>query len=412
MNITYKLELDHKPKKDTTHNIYVRVTKDRKVIRFKTGVSIFEKDYNKGAAPGKWIRRSNPNYVKLNESLEKSIDYAKDFTTNVFEKTPEANIKRLKTKPTTEEKNSNSFIKYFEQRLKVIKEAKSYYYYKNMTSKLSNLKGYIEYLGIEDLNFSDLNVVFLDDYENYLKTKKKAAKNTIYTNIKMIRTIFYYAIREGLYMGANPFLIKKLSPNNTKKDKLSIEDIRKIEALELEKNSSLWHCRNFFMFQFYLAGTRIGDLMTLKWKNIKGDRIIYDISKTEENNSVLLVDKAQAILKQYKKVGQSKNEYILPILPNFEKEPSEETLKKLISSKTAIQNKNLKKLQALAGIEVNISTHIARHSYSNILLNGGASTEEIKTLLRHSSVVITERYLAGLKSETTDKVHSNILNTI
>ena len=54
----------------------LRITDNRKIKRISSGVFVKIKDFNKEAEQGKWIRRSNPNYTKLNLELEKFINNA------------------------------------------------------------------------------------------------------------------------------------------------------------------------------------------------------------------------------------------------------------------------------------------------------------------------------------------------
>src|SRR5699024_10623751 len=71
------------------------------------------------------------------------------------------------------------------------------------------------------------------------------------------------------------------------KTALSLKQIKAIEELDIEEDSSLWHTRNYFLFSFYNAGIRVGDLMKLK----RGDvyvsddeiRLRYLMNKTRKN---------------------------------------------------------------------------------------------------------------------------------
>ena len=72
MAITYKLELNSKPKDDNTCGILLRITENRKHKRISTGVFVPAKDFNKKAEVDKWIRRSNPEHASLNETLSNS----------------------------------------------------------------------------------------------------------------------------------------------------------------------------------------------------------------------------------------------------------------------------------------------------------------------------------------------------
>jgi len=63
-------------------------------------------------------------------------------------------------------------------------------------------------------------------------------------------------------------------------------------------------------------------------------------------------------------------------------------------------NGYIKKIARSLGIEENVSSYSARHSWATISRNSGASTEFIKEALGHSSVSVTERYLKQFEKET------------
>ena len=96
------------------------------------------------------------------------------------------------------------------------------------------------------------------------------------------------------------------------------EELEKINNLDLEYNSQLWHVRNYFMFSFYMAGIRVGDVLDLRWENVKDDRLIYVMQKTNSHCSLILLVKAQAILDLYKNENSKSTDYIFPIMTMYE----------------------------------------------------------------------------------------------
>ena len=65
-----------------------------------------------------------------------------------------------------------------------------------------------------------------------------------------------------------------------------------------------------------------------------------------------------------------------------------------LSSKTAYYNKQLKKLQALCNIDTVFTSHLARHSYTNLMIE--TTNKDIYTIsksLGHSTLSTTEHYV-------------------
>ena len=95
----------------------------------------------------------------------------------------------------------------------------------------------------------------------------------------------------------NPFFQFKVSEPRGKRDKLSIEDLQAIEDLDLEGGSLIWHVRNYFLFSFYCAGVRFGDMAKMKRSNVvangSGPRLEYQMSKTGNGKSLKLLPQAR-----------------------------------------------------------------------------------------------------------------------
>ncbi|AMS27816.1 hypothetical protein AEM51_13095 [Bacteroidetes bacterium UKL13-3] len=397
MAITYKLELNSKPKVDSTHGIMLRITENRKMKRISTGIFVKEEDFNKEADYGKWIRKINGSHEKLNEELENFIDAAKnakgDLEKNKQLPTPKNIIHEIK------HKNTGSFIEYYEQKLEYYLHNKSASYYKHLKSKFNNLKKYKS-----DLLFAEVNVSFLNRYETYLISKKELNQNSVISNLRAIRTILYDAYSEEVHEGKNPFLVKKLSEIKANKQRLSIEEIRRLEALELEENTILWHVRNYFLFSFYCAGKRIRDIIQLKWKDIRGNKLQHTINKNGELQEITLIPEALNILDMYSD-NRSPENFVFPILDNSIKVNESLAFDNLISSKTAVINLGLKSIADMAEIQINLTFHISRHSYADMLRKAGVSVYDIKNLLKQSDIKVTERYLKGIDIDAADEVH-------
>jgi integrase len=255
--------------------------------------------------------------------------------------------------------------------------------------------------------FEDVNVAFLNKFEAYLmgKERKKGALNgnSTTSNLRAIRTIIYKAIEEDKFIGKNPFSIKRLKEFKVVKGKLSIADIKKLESLNLDKGSRLWHTLNYFLFSFYAAGIRFADVAQLKWENIIDDRLSFTIDKTEEGHSLKLIPKALAILDNYKSLNNKPNSYIFPMLDELPIKYDSLMLHNLVSSQNALINRNLKDVQDLAEINTKMTFHLSRHSFADILRTKKASIYDISKLLGHSDIKITQRYLKGFDNITSDE---------
>ena len=195
---TINFELNGRENVDKTRTIFLRITENRKHLKIKTGIKVFKTDFNKKAKFGKWIRESNQEHAKLNETLRKLYNGADDSKQG----TSESIINKISGNDT------DSFFKYtdflinrFEGKEK-IRSAMRYNSVKNKLVKFIADK----HKGKKDLLLSDITVTFLKDYEVYMKSKFTNCENTIHANFRVIRSILYEAIQEDkLPQEKNPF---------------------------------------------------------------------------------------------------------------------------------------------------------------------------------------------------------------
>jgi integrase len=132
--------------------------------------------------------------------------------------------------------------------------------------------------------------------------------------------------------------------------------------------------------------------------------------------NVFLSKLSDRIKKEKKKKG---NDFIFPVLSNKDFSDIKEnndfstvSLKqyKSIKHHTIVYNRKLKKIQELCEIETNISSHVSRHSYTNLLLRlDNVNLYDISQSLGHSSIKITENYLRnGFNIEKVDYLNNTI----
>lgn len=270
------------------------------------------------------------------------------------------------------------------------------------------------------LPIDEITTSFLNDFELYLK-KEGSHQNYVNVNLKALRTLIQKeAIKEDKIISPekNPFIyydMPKVLP--TKKERLSLAEIQKLEAMKLEENDIHFHIRNAFLFSFYCAGIRIGDLLQLKWANIQEGRLVYSMGKTSKEQNIKLLPQALKILKIYQANKEKESDYIFPFMDNkasYSKLISQEDFQRAspellallfskLESRITIFNSGLKLLAAKGQIKKKLTSHVARHSFAEFARKKGLSVFEISAMLKHSSISITQKYLNSLDNESLDK---------
>lgn len=259
------------------------------------------------------------------------------------------------------------------------------------------------------LRFDDITYSFLNDYETYLG-KKGYKMNYVHNNLKTLKALYRQAVHEGVTSSdKNPFSSFKMKiDNNVQKERLTWEELKRIKELDLEAHSKLWDARNFFLFSFYMAGIRVSDLIQLRWENIVDDRIEYNMDKTGRFKSIQIRKELADILKLYRKRTSKSDDFIFPLFDKSMDYSDPFFLKSQISSKTAGYNRDLKRLADMAGINKTITTHIARHTFADFARRKGAAVYDVSKALGHSSIKITESYLAKFDYDTQDDTLNKI----
>lgn len=303
----------------------------------------------------------------------------------------------------------NDFVQYIRERMKRLLEEEKLRTHTRHRTLVGHLERYLESAGKEHLFFEDLNVEFLQALEHFLITQKIKI-NTRHTYLKTLRTCLYEAIRADLFpQERNPFFKFKLKKEKTQKPKLDLDQIHQLESLELKPGSNLWHTRNSFLFMFYCAGMRVGDMIQLRWLNIRYGRLQYRMEKTNKPHGLKLIEPVENILKQYHHALTQPDHYIFPWLDPQGDYSSKIVLKKKIASRTGTMNRNLKMLGNMIELDFPLTNHIARHSFSRIIKSReakalGIDLHDIQGALNHSSVSITENYLEDLDENGLDQV--------
>lgn len=423
---TFRFELDHKPTRNNTYNLYLMVTVAKKRTKRKTGIQLARiDDFNPSCKGNNWIRSRVPESKALNEQLRLMLVQANE-TYNDLETKGEVSSYQI-INSMNKEVASPSFLQFARNRTAEIEEEGGYRNMKKYNGLCNKLEAFMLSLHKQDILMEDLTVEFLNRFKNFLhkwknendKTGKKLLHpNTIEVQLNVLKALVKRAVALGyISQDKNPFNNFTYKGVPTTKEKLDYAEIQKILSLKLEEGSLLWHVRNYFMFSFYSAGIRAGDLIQLRWCNVStSGRLTYAMDKNGKQRDLVLVPQALDILKLYRKESSRQNDYIFPLLDDNaeyasyitsdEKNTFTPELRKVlysaVASKNALINKYLKKIAAMAGITKNLSFHIARHSFAKIAKETGLDSSIVKELLAHSKLATTEIYMGNFDTEKTD----------
>lgn len=126
----------------------------------------------------------------------------------------------------------------------------------------------------------------------------------------------------------------------------------------------------------------------------KGD-LLYKNKPISKKEKIYLEVLNKILIRTSK--SEFKKDFIFPLLKveDEKKIKTKSDAYNLISSKTTIYNKKLKELNRLDALDLdfNLTTHVARHSFSNFIREKGCDISYIKEYLGHNDISVTQNYL-------------------
>jgi integrase/recombinase XerD len=396
MNITFTLELSSHTVEKKEVSILIRMTQNRKLKRMSTGIKVLPETWDPFK---KKIRKKHHMADQYNKLLDLKLaevikTYSKLLEVNGAVSPDE--IQRELLRDTT----TNFFDFAHNTKMAEIKSRNKMGTYRRYEAVFSKLEAYAG----RGLSLKRINYKFLKEYSLYLKTKLKNGDDTVSANLSVIRTIINEAIRHGLYTDGNPFDQVKLQYTDNTKEKLTAEELKRIFTTSLPQIPSLLLARDFFLACFLAEGTRAGDMMLMQPGNIVNNCLVFQQQKTGTQMVIPIVPELQEIITRHDTDGK----FLFPYL-NKEKVINEQ----VINSRITYANKYLKELAKYCGIFKNLSTHVSRHTYTDLALQ--ATNENIYLVqksLGHATIKTTEVYSKNRLTFEKKSLIQPILNNI
>jgi len=398
----------------------------------KTTTSIIQ-DTRKLKKNGKYPIKLRVTHNRISRFFYVNVDLSQEEFEKVMKQNPRAEFKEIKMKLLIIEQKAQNIINeliYFN-----FEEFRDLFYskvdYKNVYSVWSK---YIEDLNKEgrittassyecglkafkkfkaNLSFNQVTPELLNRFEKWMLENGKSISTVgIYT--RCIRTIFNL-VREQLKGVKYPFSRNGycIPASRNIKKALKFEQIKQIFDYEVEEDGTFKAAAlDFWIFSYLSNGMNVKDILSLRWRDLDSNQITYVRQKTIRSKKmnqkpiqVFLSDHLKAIIARRSNTDRTPESYLFPFLND--RMTGEEKLRK-IKKATREVNKWMNIIGEELEIELNLTTYVARHSFSTVLKRSGAPMEFINESLGHSSMRTTERYLDSFEDEAREK-YANFL---
>lgn len=235
---------------------------------------------------------------------------------------------------------------------------------KNYIKAIKHLSRFLSQSNKETMAISGLNPQFVTEFWDYLlsdcpkQCKKGMTAVSASGIIKKFRTIFDRAVVEGT-ISRNPFKVLKLKTKSPMRQKLTVSELLSWYRSDLTAFPALEVYKDIFLFGC-LTGLAFSDIMSLKPVHLKqaGDEVIIrkERCKTGELIEIMLTSFAKKVIEKYLTYPEKRADG--SIFPG-------RSLNACNYHDRIIADK--------LGITTKVTTHIARHTFRQLLAEAGIS---------------------------------------
>lgn len=393
MNTSITVKFTPSQKEYGKGRIYFQIIRKRVIRQFNPNIRIKNEDWaggnvlpcTKDDEANEQIKQHTKRIAKCIENLERTnSNYTADDVIRAVE---------------DERNNLTNYIAILSDRLKMSGKTKTSDNYRALQRRLN------EFTGNDFTSIHDIDCDFVESFEAFLLSKGMK-RNTTSFYIRILRAVWNKAIDNGVLPPTliDPFKHVYKGVDVTQKRAISLEDIKKIKAINLKAYPKLAFARDLFMFSFYTRGMSFIDIVTLKKENVINGIITYQRRKTGKRINIKVEKEIDKIIKRYER---AESDYIFPIATCKADEYTKER------NYLEYVNRWLKDLAVYCSIDINLTMYVARHSWASIAQNqANIPLSIISKSMGHSNEKTTQIYLSSFGNKEIDKANENIIGLL
>jgi integrase len=261
--------------------------------------------------------------------------------------------------------------------------------------------------GGEDLHLDEMTPSVVMGFEQSLKGAG-CGMNTVSFYMRTLRAIYNKAVAAGRIArpADDPFAGVYTGVSATRKLALSSRDLASLASLDPTSSANRSSARRLpdhlaealamFLFCYHARGMCYVDMANLKKSDLRGGTITYRRHKTGRRLELRVLPAMRRIIDWFRpRTGGS--QYLFPVITNPYK-----SARLQYESGLRLQNKRLKQIAVLCGLDHRLSTHVARHSWATVAKSAGLPLAVISEGLGHTNQRTTEIYLSSLERSVID----------
>lgn len=274
------------------------------------------------------------------------------------------------------EQQINEYIDYLDK-IRFKAKSTSVSYRRDLYKLLSHLKEQ----GIS--TWADVTETDIKGFVFYL-SREGMSPSTISRSVVSIKSFFDYLLKKNYISGEPAAMVKPPRFEHKVPTILTIDET--IRLLTSPDGDSPKELRDRAMLELlYATGVKVSELVSLKMSDVNLMMGYISCSMSAKGRIVPFGEEAKKALMKYLKDGRDKlvaNKESVYLFTNVKGEPmSRQGFWKII-----------KAYGEKAGIEIDITPHILRHSFAAHMIENGADLRSLSEMLGHSDIAATQVY--------------------
>jgi site-specific recombinase XerD len=352
--------------------IYLRITANRKTTFITTGHAIGEKYWDE---KNESVKESHKLHKQINEAI---LIQKKNMMDQIIKASMTSKNVTAKSLKEGQKKQLTDIFKFADNYALSLRDKRSKSLLDNWQKHLRKLEAFNN---SRELNFDDINLDFLNSFEEHLRStvKKRGEDGSSYIEgiMRTIRTFFNAARKRGL-INTYPFALYEMPKTRAgNKAFLSLKELDRWHRFTLEtEHPTLKQTALYFLFACY-TGSRLSD-----WSDFAESKMSRDHTFQAIKNKAW--------------VAIPLHERLIEILGLMKKVP--------LTIKESTINRNLKVIANELKIEKSLSTHCGRKSFAvTLCLERGVSSETTAKLMGITLAVFEKSYSFITKERIRDE---------
>lgn len=267
------------------------------------------------------------------------------------------------------------------------------------------MSSFAAFLG-RDIPFARLTGRVVAEYDDWLR-RRNLVRNTVSFYMRVLRSVYNKAVSRSVVKQTFPFMNVYTGVDRTRKRAVDERVMLRLQRLDLGSASSLALARDMFVFSYCMRGMAFVDMAFLRKSDIRGGMITYFRHKTGQNLAARIEPCIDRIVRRYES-ATADSPYVFPLIRSSVPECAFREYRIALG----IYNRRLRELSGLVGIDVPLTSYVARHTWATVARNRNIPLSVISAGMGHTSEKTTQIYLASLDNSVIDRANRRILEAL